>query len=266
MTVHSLACRSCFLIFLTLPLAAQEAAGESTDAAGVSLFGLVVQGGWAMYPLGLLMLATFYLTFHCAAQTRQKYFLPADMETLGEALGRGDIEGVRRQLRNASSVLGRLMMLSLEKARPARADANREAMEAAFVEGAEGEENAISQWVNYLNVIATVAPMVGLLGTVSGMIGAFQKIGQGGMGKPEELADNIGEALITTATGLVIGIPAMMAYFYFRNRLTSRMITIGQTGGRLMDRLEGHAMATTGIPAPADSGAPSPNPPADSPL
>ncbi len=76
------------------------------------------------------------------------------------------------------------------------------------------------------------------LGTVSGMIGAFQKIGQAGMGKPEELAGNIGEALITTATGLVIGIPAMVAYFYFRNRLTTRMIAVGQTGGLLMDELE----------------------------
>jgi biopolymer transport protein ExbB len=65
--------------------------------------------------------------------------------------------------------------------------------------------------------------MVGLLGTVSGMIGAFQTIATGGMGKPELLAGDIGEALITTATGLTIGIPAMVFYFVLKNRLDTRL-------------------------------------------
>jgi biopolymer transport protein ExbB len=89
------------------------------------------------------------------------------------------------------------------------------------------------------NVVATVAPMIGLLGTVSGMIGAFQTISSGGMGRPELLAGDIGEALITTATGLVIGIPAMIAYFIFRNRLSNRMIEILQTATHLVDHLSG---------------------------
>lgn len=84
-------------------------------------------------------------------------------------------------------------------------------------------EGAILRWIQYLNVIATVAPMVGLLGTVSGMIGAFQTIATGGMGKPELLAGDIGEALITTATGLTIGIPAMVFFFILRNRLDGRL-------------------------------------------
>ena len=65
--------------------------------------------------------------------------------------------------------------------------------------------------------------MVGLLGTVSGMIGAFGKIGSGGMGKPELLAEYIKEALFTTAAGLMIAIPAIFAFFIFRNNL-SRII------------------------------------------
>jgi biopolymer transport protein ExbB len=65
--------------------------------------------------------------------------------------------------------------------------------------------------------------MWGLLGTVSGMIGAFSKIGQGGMGKPEMLAKNIGEALVCTASGLMIAITAMGFYFLFRNILNAVM-------------------------------------------
>jgi biopolymer transport protein ExbB len=65
--------------------------------------------------------------------------------------------------------------------------------------------------------------MWGLLGTVSGMIGAFSKIGAGGMGKPEMLAKNIGEALVCTASGLMVAITAMGFYFFFRNTLNAVM-------------------------------------------
>jgi biopolymer transport protein ExbB len=80
--------------------------------------------------------------------------------------------------------------------------------------------------------------MIGLLGTVSGMISAFQTIGRGGMGRPELLAGDIGEALITTATGLVIGIPAMIAYFILRNRLNNAMIATAQAGSELIEAAE----------------------------
>jgi len=73
-------------------------------------------------------------------------------------------------------------------------------------------------FVQYLQVLASVSPMLGLLGTVSGMVKAFRNIASQGLGKPELLANNISEALVTTATGLLIAIPALMAYFYFKNR------------------------------------------------
>jgi len=81
--------------------------------------------------------------------------------------------------------------------------------------------------------------MIGLLGTVSGMIGAFSTISSGGMGRPELLAGDIGEALITTATGLVIGIPAMVAYFILKNRLGNQMLATAQTANRLIEHLAG---------------------------
>ena len=81
--------------------------------------------------------------------------------------------------------------------------------------------------------------MVGLLGTVSGMIGAFGKIGSGGMGKPELLAEYIKEALFTTAAGLMIAIPAIFAFFIFRNNL-SRIIRDAEAAySELVDALTG---------------------------
>ena len=80
--------------------------------------------------------------------------------------------------------------------------------------------------------------MLGLLGTVSGMIKAFQTIGSKGMGKPQELAGNIGEALVTTATGLIIAIPCMLAYYYFRNNFIKSTASLGRQIGALLDTLE----------------------------
>lgn len=222
---------------------AQDEAAASTEVAAspagsASLFDLILQGGWAMIPLGLLSLAMFYLIFHCWMMTGAKRFFEASqVSRIASQLRASNPADAINEARRPDNVLGRLIAISLEKYTVSERAAPREALENTFAEAAEGEENSVSQWINYLNVIATVAPMVGLLGTVSGMIGAFQTIATGGMGKPQLLAGDIGEALITTATGLVIGIPAMISYFYYRNRLTNRMIETSRNGSELFDQL-----------------------------
>ena len=88
------------------------------------------------------------------------------------------------------------------------------------VEEASVEQTAkLMKPIDYLSIIGATSPMLGLLGTVSGMIKAFKTMGTSGMGKPELLAANIGEALITTATGLIIAIPAMFFFFLFQKRV-----------------------------------------------
>lgn len=212
-----------------------EAAPEATST---SLLGLLQQGGWAMYPLGLTALFMFFLIFYCWRETRPGRFVPSALVgVLEEKLGARAVDDARSLCAGTSSVLSRCLANALGKARPNKPDANKEKVEGSFVDSLEAEDGAIGQWINYLNVVAAVAPMIGLLGTVSGMISAFQTIGQVGMGDPSALASDIGEALVTTATGLVIGIPAMVAYFVFRNRLNARMLHTVETGGNLIDTL-----------------------------
>jgi biopolymer transport protein ExbB len=165
-----------------------------------TLFELLKQGGWAMYPLGTLSLALFALILSAWMQTSRGYF--------GFRPSRWNDCPVTRQL---------------EAKHPLEAKPDTDTARSRMLEDAESVEGNALRWIQYLNVIATIAPMVGLLGTVSGMIGAFQTIATGGMGKPELLAGDIGEALITTATGLTIGIPAMIFYFVLRNRLDARL-------------------------------------------
>ncbi len=169
--------------------------------AEITLFELLKQGGWAMYPLGILSMVLLALILYVWIQTSRGQFGFRPSRLIRYPLIRQLEESVE-ELPGGSRT-------------GAAADRMRE-------QGESVETNTL-RWIQYMNVIATIAPMVGLLGTVSGMIGAFQTIATGGMGKPELLAGDIGEALITTATGLTIGIPAMIFYFVLRNRLDTRL-------------------------------------------
>jgi len=221
-----------------LVLSAQSQDAAPPAESSTSLFGLLQQGGWAMYPLGLTALFMFFLIFYCWRETGVGRFVPAALVgALKDPLAERDVEKARGLCAGTNSVLARCLNAALGKARPEKADANREKIEGAYMDNVEAEDGAIGQWINYLNVVAAVAPMIGLLGTVSGMISAFQTIGQVGMGDPSALASDIGEALVTTATGLVIGIPAMVAYFIFRNRLNTNILKTVEAGGDLIDEL-----------------------------
>ena len=110
-------------------------------------------------------------------------------------------------------------------------------MEAAG-EALDQEETRYMLWVNYLNVFATLAPMIGLLGTVVGMIESFQQLEQANS-EPSQLAGGIRKAMVTTAGGLLVGIPSMFFYFFFRDRLTAIISHIQKQTSFLIDVLSG---------------------------
>lgn len=223
-------------LLTALPALAQEAENATATENSTSLLGLLQQGGWAMYPLGLTALFMFFLIFYCWKETGSRRFVPPTaVSPLSEALAARDVAKAFSICQNTPSALTRSLASALSKSRPEQADGNKEKIEGTFMDSIESEDGSISQWINYLNVVAAVAPMIGLLGTVSGMISAFQTIGQVGMGDPSALAEDIGEALVTTATGLTIGIPAMVAYFVYRNRLNKEILGTVETGGDLID-------------------------------
>ena len=80
------------------------------------------------------------------------------------------------------------------------------------------ENSHLQTYISYLSVIGVCTPMIGLLGTVTGMIKAFAKLGSSGIGDPSGLSAAIGEVLVATASGLVIAIPAFGAFYFLRNR------------------------------------------------
>jgi len=191
-----------------------------------------------MYPLGLCSLFTFFLIFYSWRETHRKKFVTEGVvEQCLPMIAEFRIGETVERLKSENTVLCRVLSTALQRIKPDAPEFNKPKAASTLAEHLEAEENAIGQWVNYLNVVGAVSPMIGLLGTVSGMISAFQTIGQGGMGKPELLAGDIGEALITTASGLMVGIPAMIAYFVLKNRLSSAVVETSQVAADVLDEL-----------------------------
>jgi biopolymer transport protein ExbB len=109
----------------------------------------------------------------------------------------------------------------------------------AMQEVGEDEAMKLEHRLSYMDLIARIAPMVGLFGTVDGMIRAFQKISEsGGTPDPTRLAMDIATALVTTLLGLAIAIPAMVAYTVLRNHVHRLVLEVGMTAQELMNRFE----------------------------
>lgn len=221
----------------------RASAGESSatvERHSLDLLQMLYEGGWAMYPLALCSLTLLFLVFYTLWETGKTRFAhPGKTRELYHLIERRELGYARQRLSSGTTVLERVMAPVLLKVREDFSGVHKESLESCLIETMEFEENALSQWIHYLNVVAAIAPMIGLLGTVSGMIGAFQTIGSGGIGNPEALAGDIGEALITTAAGLVIGIPAMVLYFIIRNRLATRVLETMRTATLIIDCLTG---------------------------
>lgn len=213
---------------------AQEAGAVAEKMNTLTVAQMLKQGGWAMWPLGLFSAATVYFIIRNSMLLRQKTLLRADLKpALEEKLSRGDVAGAREICQNNPSLMTSVLDAGFERMTEENIDSVHviEAIEDA------GNEQMVTfmRPINYLSIIGGTAPMLGLLGTVSGMIKAFQTIAGGGMGKPELLAGNIGEALITTATGLIIAIPAMISYFIFKNNFIKSMSTMGRLVSHLIN-------------------------------
>ena len=137
-----------------------------------------------------------------------------------------------------NSPLGKLLAIGL---------ANRNKPRALMVErledGGRHVVHELERFLNTLGTIAAVAPLLGLLGTVAGIIHAFNAITASGLGDPRVLSGGIGEALITTAAGLSVAIPSLIAYRYLRGKVERLVIQMEKEAMKLVDALDDRAVA-----------------------
>ena len=209
---------------IALAVLAQTAAAQSADAQAVkpdaSLWEVLVSGGPVMIPLGILsviavMLVLVYLfTLRRGAVVTKRYMTTADA-----LLRKRDYLGLLAISNRHREAVAQIMQRTLDFVTQHPQATFAEAREIAETEGTR-QAAALNQRIAYLADIGTIAPMLGLFGTVLGMIKSFSVVASDIVAsRPMMLAEGVSEALVTTAAGLVIGIPSMAAYAFFRGRV-----------------------------------------------
>jgi biopolymer transport protein ExbB len=230
------------LSMIATPGWAQKVAEAATSAPEkITFYQLIVTGGWCMWPLGMLSVAMIYFIVVNIISLRQKTLLHSEMmPNFLQMMVKGEVRHALELCRENSSMFTLIFGAGLERCMKKEVDFAKvkESVEEASIE----QMASLMKPIDFLSIIGAIAPMLGLLGTVSGMIKAFQTMGSQGMGKPELLAANIGEALITTAAGLIIAIPAMLFYFYFKKGFNKTLATLGRNLGYLFDALQAGEM------------------------
>lgn len=234
----------CFgLTTLAVQLQAQSEslADAPPEEEVVTLWSMFQQGGWAMYPLFAFSIAMVGLAAYCAYLIREKRFTqPEAMDDLRKAITSQDAAAGEAACEAHPGYMTDILKLGFQTVQEGHVTS------AAINEAMEERAGKVLAgplvFVQYLQVVASVSPMLGLLGTVSGMVKAFRNIAAQGLGKPELLANNISEALVTTATGLLIAIPALMAYFFFKNKYLAASSGIYEQLGSMTRLMAKHGM------------------------
>jgi biopolymer transport protein ExbB len=179
-----------------------------------SLLRLYLKGGLAMHGILIASIVALAYAIERGIALRQQVQVPDGMveEAMGR-LSRGGPAALGELIKGRDCALARLLDAAVAHFRE-----GRKAMEEA-VGGASYEAlYDLRKNVRPLGIVSNITPLLGLLGTVLGMIRAFDKVSDAGLGRGEELAGGIAEALITTGAGLLVAIPAFLAYHFYRNR------------------------------------------------
>ncbi len=224
---------------LLLSVAAVQAqsdpvAGKSTPAVQKkTLFERVYEGGWVMIPIAFCSILTVYLVGDGVVRTAPAKLAPSDqINALKNLFRGGDYVGAYNYCKAHASPLTNVLRVGVSYL----GDGQHMA-ETAMSEELATENSRLQTKLSYLSVIGVCTPMIGLLGTVTGMMSAFSTLGTSGIGDPSSLAGAIGEVLVATASGLFIAIPAFAFFYYLRNRAAGAIHVIEDTVNSLFRKM-----------------------------
>ena len=196
---------------------------------------IIQSGGWLMVPILLCSVLALAISAERLWSLQRARITPKDLlaEVWGSLKNREPDPQKIRELR-ASSPLGQVFAAGLSNARRGR-DIMKESMEEAAGQGGHDLE----RYLTALGIIASIAPLLGLLGTVVGMIQVFKALLLEGAGNANVLAGGISQALITTAAGLSVAIPAMIFHRFFLRRVDELMVSMETEASKLVDIMHG---------------------------
>ena len=212
-------------LLLTGLLAAAPARAADAEGGSTSVIEMILHGGPLIIMIWLAIVATsiVMVTFiiQLFLQVRRQSLAPkALVAALDESLKNGNFQEAWETCQaNSKTYIAGVLGGALE-----RIGRGKDATDTALIELGIRESQVFKTRNSYVSVIGVIAPMIGLLGTVIGMMGAFAVLGQTGVSDPRKLAMSIGEVLLATASGLFIAIPAFIFYYFFRNRINDAVV------------------------------------------
>ena len=202
---------------------------------------IVRAGGPLMWPIILCSIAAAAIILERLWTLQDRRVVPRELpQKVYQLIETNQINDKVIQALEQNSPLGRVLAAGLQnRHRP------REVIMERLEDTGRHVIHELERFLNTLGTIAAITPLLGLLGTVTGIIKAFNAIQAGGMGDPRALSGGIAEALITTAAGLVVAIPALFAYRSLRSKVDGIVIAMEKDAIRLADAVEAAQSATS---------------------
>lgn len=196
---------------------------------------LVKTGGWLMVPILLCSVIAMAIVAERFWTLQRKRITPNTLVVqVWQWAKSGKLDDDRIRALRKSSPLGRILAAGL-----VNRNASREMMKESIEDVGRHVVHELDRYLNTLGTIASITPLLGLLGTVFGMIKVFAVITTQGVGDPGVLAGGISQALITTAAGLTVAIPALMFHRYFRGHVDELVVTMEQEALKMVEAMHG---------------------------
>jgi biopolymer transport protein ExbB len=204
---------------------------------GTSMITLIVENaGFAGWTTFVLSIVAFSVVFKIMMDLKGEKILPAQVvEDVTNALQEEDYEGAYAVVQDDHSYLGRVLEGGLSKM-----NYGADSIEKGADEAWSTEQTALMQTASYVQLIGQTAPMLGLFGTVMGMMQAFAVLAHSaGAANPKDLANGIMNSLVTTFIGLLVAIPCNMVYLVIRNKIVKCGLEVGTAANEILVTLRG---------------------------
>ena len=199
------------------------AAGAKKLLTGGGAIGYLL---WFLSVVGIALIIEHFINVR-----REKLAPPELIDELETLLNEGQFQEALELCEQEPNFLTNIMAAALPQM-----EHGYDSMEQAAHDISEEEAIKLHSKVSWLSLLSAISPMLGLLGTVWGMIGAFDVIAESAAPEPADFAGTISLALITTVLGLIVAIPMMIGFFYFRNKVTRIVLEIGAISEDMLDR------------------------------
>jgi biopolymer transport protein ExbB len=198
------------------------------------MYDFVVKGGVLIIPIALCSIIALAIFLERLWSLRRSRVIPRDfLIEIEDLIRREKIPEAITRCRKDNSSMANIILVGIRNF-----GKRREIVKEGIEEIGRREAAILERYINVVGTIAAIAPLLGLLGTVFGMIKAFNVISIQGVGNPSSLAGGISEALITTAAGLVVAIPTFVLYRYLANKADALIVEMEENSIRMVDLLK----------------------------